>query len=458
MKFNYIVLLAALFLVSNLYGQQELGIFLQDKAWQNNRLNPAFFPKNKKIIVGLPGIYNDAFVSGFTLEDIETTNGEGQTVLDANRAIALMGASNTLMGSASVETLSLGVRMNKWHFNFGHAVNFQANADYPKTLAQLVWEGNSQFIGQDVAFDTDFQVMGYHEWSLGLAFDVAEQISIGGRVKYLSGIGVTTTDPDRKALSLFTDEDYYSLRLNSDFVVNSAGFLDYNGFSDIRFDAGFGDSYSDQLFSPNSGLAFDLGINGTISKWEFSASLLDLGSIDWDDGVTNYSLTGETDYQGLDILQDITDDETDFPSILDSLEQVYNPIQTNNSFTTDLINRGYGYLGYKHSWWKVGATVHFSRWRDQTFTSFGIGAQGQVTDWLSLGTMYSYRYESFDNLGLNAHLSLGPAQLLVATDNILTAFDIRKANTATFRVGLNLAFGKPEPGAEVLDEQNFFRN
>lgn len=456
MKYCFILLYAFLFFTTGLSGQQELGIFFQDKAWQNNRLNPAFFPKNKKVIIGLPGIYNDAFVSGFTIDDIETTNEEGQKILDINRAISFMDASNTLLGTASVETISFGFRSKKWHFNFGHAVNFQGIADYPKSLAQLIWEGNSQFIGQDVPFDTDFQVMGYHEWSLGLAFDVADNISVGGRIKYLSGIGVTTTDPDRKALSLFTDEETYALRLTSDFVVNNAGFLDFNGFSDIRFDAGAGDFNADQLFSSNNGLAFDLGIRGQISNWEFSASVLDIGAIDWEDEVTNYTLSGVTDYAGLDILEDITDDDADFPAILDSLEQIYNPIETSRAFTTDLINRGYGYVAYRGGWWKVGATAHFSRWRDQTFTAFGFGVQGQITDWLSLGTLYSYRYESFDNLGLNAHVAIGPAQLLLATDNIITAFDIRKTNTATFRLGLNLAFGKPEPGSEILNEQNFF--
>ena len=441
-----------------LIAQQELGTFLQDNAWQVNRLNPAFFPKDQKVVIGLPGIYNDAFISNITIGDLEEKNENGETVLNVNKAIPQLEASNILSSNLSIETVSIGLNIEQWHFSFGHAMNYNALADYPKTLAQLIWEGNSQFIGQEVNFSTDFQVLGYHEWSLGAAYDISKNITIGGRLKYLSGIGDASTDSDRTALSLFTDDVNYNLSLNSDFLVNSSGFVEYNGFSDIVLNSSFGEFNTDQLFSSNNGIAFDLGVDAQFEKWHFTASVLDIGKINWKENVTNYELTGMRDYQGLDLLQNIVDDDTDFPSVLDSLEQIYEPTQTSNQYSTNLQSRAYVHANYQLSErLKIGATFYTGSFRGETYTAAGFGAQSQLTDWLGVGAMYSYRYESFDNLGLNAHFSLGPVQLLVATDNIITAFNVKNANNANFRLGLNLAFGKLESIDTAAKEQDFFR-
>ena len=457
MRLSIIIIISLI--TQTLFAQQELGLFLQENAWQTNRLNPAAFPKGKKLIIGLPGLVSNGFLSNVKLGDIEEKDENGNTIFNANKAIPFLESSNLVRANSSIETVSLGLQLNQWHFQFGHAIQYHAFIDYSKTLAQLIWEGNSQFIGQEVPFGTNFQVSGYHEWSVGAAYEIVDNINIGGRLKYLSGIGDASTDPDRTNLSLFTDEEFYALRLNGDFLVNSAGFINYNGFSDININSDFGTFNTDQLFSANNGLAFDLGISGRVANWYFAASVLDIGKINWEDDVTNYEISGNQEYQGLDILQSVTDSSIPFPSILDSLEAAYEPTQTANAYSNKLLNRAYGYLGYQVSkQWKVGATIYLGSFQEELYTAAGIGAQGQIVDWLSLGAMYSYRYDSFSNLGINAHVNLGPVQLLAATDNIIGLANLKNASNANFRLGLNLAFGQGEPGDTQLNEQDFFRD
>ncbi len=436
------------------FAQQEMGLFLLEDAWQSNQLNPAFFPKSHKIVVGLPGLYSNSFISNVTYGDLEETDENGNTVLNANKGIAQLEEVNFLRENAHTQSFSLGLNLGAWKFSFGHALNFGAYIKYPKTLAQLIWEGNAQFIGQEIGFAPDFQVSAYHEWSLGTAYDITENITIGGRLKYLSGVGDASNEGDQ--LDLFTDEVAYDLTLNADYVINSTDFVAYNGLSDIALNSNFGNLSAEDLFSSNNGLAFDVGINAHFGKFQVAASLLDIGEITWEEGAQNYSLTGTRAFQGIDVLDDILDNNPDFPSIIDSLEQVYEPEETFNSYSTRLLNRGYAHLSYQlNDRWKVGTTFYTASLRGESFTAIGIGTTGQLYDWLTIGANYSYRHESYDNLGLNAHFTLGPLQVLAATDNIITAFNFKDANNANFRVGLNLLFGKIEPlGPDT--EENFF--
>ena len=46
------------------------------------------------------------------------------------------------------------------------------------------------------------------------------------------------------------------------------------------------------------------------------------------------------------------------------------------------------------------------------------------------------------NIGVNAVLALGPVNLLLATDNVITIFNPKDARQASARLGLSLSFGR----------------
>jgi hypothetical protein len=426
----------------SLLAQEDLSTHFMRHTWQANRTNPAFFP-DYKFVVGLPGFYNSLRVSNITYNDIVVQNSSGENVLDPASGIAALDATdNIIRENLDIETLALGFRLGKLGISLGHAARFNAFLNYPKALPQLIWEGNAQFIGQTVGFAPDVDLFSYQEFSLGLMYDLTDNFSIGGRFKLLSGLNAVNSSGNK--LELTTSDDVYQLSLDADYTANSAGSIDYSGFEDVSVNFDFGTVDFDRLFTKNTGVSFDLGARFAFDKFEVTASVIDLGaSIDWDDEVNNYSLQGNYEFKGLDFAEAILEDSTEFGSILDTLEAQYEITETSNAFSTTLPTRFYLSAHYQlRSNWSVGALFYSENYREEIYPAVAIGTSFDVLPFLNIGGLYAFRSGTFDNLGINATVKLGPVQLLAATDNIFTAIQPKDSNAANLRVGLNLLLNK----------------
>ncbi len=436
------LMVCALVMPAFVIAQQDLSAHLMRQTWQSNRSNPALLP-DARFILSLPGLHNDFFIENVTYGDLIRQNAEGNDVLDVDHAISLLEPDNLIREHLDIETLGLGIRFGKIFLTGGHALRFQAYLDYPKTLPQLIWQGNAQFIGQTVSFGPDIQLSGYHEWSIGAAAELLPGLTIAGRAKWLSGVADVSTS--KRKLELSTSDDVYQLTLDADFQVNSAGSLTYNSFEDINLDFNFGKFDTERLFSKNSGFAFDLGLRFQKGNWDFAASVTDIGQIDWKDEVKNYAFQGIYEYKGLDVAQAILEDSTDFGSVLDTLEALYQPNETALGYSSTLPVRTYLSAVWQFNPnWKFSGLVHLERFQDQTYTAFALGASTRVIKLLELGGLYSIRRGSYANIGLNATLDLGPLQVMAATDNIVTLIRPKDSHGAHVRVGVNLLFGRFE--------------
>lgn len=438
--------------------QQELGTLLVPNTWQANRLNPAVVPDNAKYIIGGPGLYNNLRVDNIVYNDLFITNEQGETILKVDNAIAQLGDQNQILENLDIETISLGAQLGDIWLTLGHSLRSNATVNYPKTLPQLIWQGNAQFIGQTISFAPQLDMNTYHEISLGFAFEVSRGFTLGGRVKYLSGMNNVITN--RNQLELTTDEDIYQLTLDADYLVNSSGSLRYDGWSDLDLAFNFGALTGDQLLGKNTGTAFDLGASLQLGKLSLAASALDLGAgIEWKNDVRNYTLDGIYEYVGLDLAQNILDDDNELGSVLDTLRSIYNPVETTGSYTTILPKRYYLNAGYQlNDTWHLGALVYYENGGfGLSEPALAFGANAQVIKALNVGTTLAYRHESFTNLGLNLSIQLGPARLLLATDNILTAIRPKESHSANLRLGTSLLFGKKRSRDEIGDVNDFFK-
>ncbi|MDX1942977.1 MAG: DUF5723 family protein, partial [Saprospiraceae bacterium] len=339
-----------------------------------------------------------------------------------------------------LETLSLGIRFGKTFLSIGHSVKFNAFLDYPKTLPQLIWQGNAQFLGQNVDFSSDLQLFGYNEFYLGAAFQITENLSIGGRAKWLSGFGDISTD--RQKLNLYTNDEAYQLALDADFRLNSTGSIHYNGFRDLTVSYDFASFKGDQLFNQNNGVAFDMGAHLKLGNLDFAASVLDVGGkINWEEDVQNYSLNGIYEYKGLDVAQDLLEDETNLGNALDTLLEIYDFVETNNTYSTQLPLRYYFSGSYQlNETWRFGGLFYNETYRNESFPAVAVGANIQLFKWFNAGASYAFRSERFDNFGVNTNMQFGPIQIITMTDNLLSALRPKDSNSANVRVGINLIF------------------
>jgi opacity protein-like surface antigen len=371
------------------------------------------------------------------------TDEGGQRFFDYDRAIANMNERNQFRDQLDIETIGVAWRGEKWAFGFSHRNRFRGLVDIPKTLAQLVFQGNAQFIGQTVDVAPYFRLTNINEFSFSAAYQVSDVLSVGGRVKYLSGAADLSATSGQ--LNLTTSDDVYQLELDPEYTINAAGALDYEGFEDFSTDIDPTAFNLDNL-GKNSGVGFDLGVQLDFDQIRIQASALDLGSsVNWTEDVTNLQFDQPAAFGGLDVLRDLLEDSISIDNIVDSIEMEFEPKETSIGYSTNI---GARYLlGFEYDLTEqltAGALAHYQEFERGNVFSFALSARYRFSSLLSVGAVYSYRPNSAANLGLNALVHLGPVDLLLATDNALTLIDGQDARQANVRVGLSVSLFKIE--------------
>jgi hypothetical protein len=430
-----------LFQGAQVFSQQEIGLHFMRDVWQANQTNPAIVSP-AKITIGLASVRNNLLFDGPTYNQIVSKQ-NGEPVIDIDRFIGYLNPENLIRDDLDFSTLSAAVRLGDLTLSLGHAVKYHAFFKYPKTLPQVVWQGNAQFVGQEVPLGNELQLTGYHELGLGAAYRFGN-ITLGAKAKFLSGIADTSTDPEHHDAFLYTDPDIYQITLKGDYILNTANAFDYNSYKDLDLDFNYGSFTFDNFFSKNSGVAFDFGARFHSDKWDVAASILDLGKIDWNTDVTNYLATKDYQYDGLDFSQALTGDETaNFDAALDTLEALFQVEEANRGYTTDLPSKIYLSALYRLTdKWQVGGLLFHESFRGELSTTFAVGANATLLSFLTAGATYAISEDSYDNFGLNLGLALGPVQVFATTDNVVSLLNSGDNRRFSARVGANLVFGK----------------
>lgn len=443
---RYISLLFFAGLAGNGFAQQELMLHQQTSLWQTAATNPAFFPKEKRVALGLPSFGLDAAHSGgITFNDLLRREGN-RTIVDLGKAIDKLEPENEGHYGQRFETFSLGLRLpGKFFIQASHAVRISAVVNYPKTLAELFWNGNAPYIGQtlDVGFATT--TFDWNELSLGIGRRFGENFSLGARAKYLSGIGAVQTDDDHRLVSVYTDPDIYQLNLQTDYAFHSSGTITAIDTAGLGFELALNELKNG--FSENTGWAFDLGMQLQLGeRISLSASVLDLGgSISWKKNANYFKSQGSYDYDGIiipgtDIING-TVDSLDFTAALDSLNDVLQFEKTPAEFTSELPTRVYIGGTYKLSdRWSFGAVLFHQNSARRKLTSVGVNAQWSILKWLTVGGMYSVNNQSATNIGLSVVATPGPVQLFILSDNALNALTPYGSAAVNFRFGGAILF------------------
>ncbi|MBC7777110.1 MAG: hypothetical protein H7246_16880 [Phycisphaerae bacterium] len=429
-----------------LSAQQELMLHSMPDLWHSASTNPAFFPENKTIAIGLPGIGLDAAHSGdISYNDIFVKSGDHR-VIDFSNALSKLEPSNTLHFDQRIETMSLGFRIpGKMWLQVGHANRFSGSIIYPKTLPALIWDGNAQYIGQTVDIAPQTDVINWNEWSVGLAKGFGK-LRLGLRVKYLTGTSALLTDDAHHSATVTTSDDIYQLSLATDYAFHASSIISAIDTSGLGFDFTVG-KLKGKAFSKNTGVAFDLGAQYKVNEHiTVDFALLDLGGkIKWKEKANYFISQGEYQYDGVTLPgADIINgsDSLDFSTKLDTLNDIFNFQKTAQTFETTLPLRAYAGGNFELSKrWSFGLGAYIQKRADEKATvAVGASARWALLKWLSLGAMYSVNERSAANFGFHLALKPGPVQLYFASDNLLNAFSVKSNPAVNLRTGLSLIF------------------
>ncbi len=435
---KYISTTALILSLSISVGAQEMGLHFMDKVFNSNMTNPANLT-DYKINIGLFSAYTN-FSNSFSYRDAVINSG-GSNILDLDNVINGMAGGSNLISDNAVQSLSLGFAVKSWNFSIYHSVRNNNQVTLPKELLAFAWQGNAQFIGQEINIAPQFNIQAYNEIGFGIARKF-NKVTIGARFKKLNGIANFHTE--KEMLMINTAAGTYDMNIETDFMINGSAAVDFGGFDNLNFDTdGF---KAGDLLKSNKGFGFDIGVNYHLnSKLQLSFSMLDIGSINWTENTYNYHSKGQFLYSGFDAAEALSGDDDTFQATLDGLQDELDFQETNNTFSQSLPTKTYLSAKYRVSHLFGFGALIFTEKRiatDETVPGFAINGSVYLGNKTSLGMTYSMRNEEFGNLGFHASTSLSGLQVFAVADNILPVLDPLNNRNVDIRFGLNVAINQ----------------
>jgi hypothetical protein len=446
MKLSIIFACASLLLIGgNLKAQKNLSLYNMRGIPQAVSVNPAFIPK-AKIYISLPmgqtsfGISN----SGFSFNDIFTRRADDSLVVNSQQVVDGLKKRNIFNIESSFELFGFGLKVRDFYLNFSVSNKFQTNFIYPKDLIKFALEGNGKsFIGKRASLDgLGINLNLYNEYAFGFAKEFGEKLSIGGRLKLLSGVTNFTTK--KTELGIYTDPTTFALTVDGSAEINSSNIIpDSTSLSNGSFSAAeIGKSFYNFA---NFGIGLDLGATYKLNdKISFSASLVDLGYIRWSNNVSSYK-TNDFNYtfEGIDLKQYFSANDsssTTLDAFADSLSAAFNVTKNTDSYTTSLYTKFYMGANYQlNSNINFGAVLLSEFIKGKYNPSLSLSTNFSLKSWLNATVHYAIYNKTFTNIGFGLSMRGGPMQWFIMTDNIFSFINPLNTRSVNISTGLSIA-------------------
>ncbi len=427
--------------------QTEGTLYFMNSLPQVVEANPSTIPRYKTAI-GLPGISSVGGVygnSGFAAGQYISTV-DGVSTLNLTGLTESMAEKNYVNVSAFADVFRVGLRVSpKWYIMASSTVKGYSTAMIPKGLATLFVDGTAALVGSYSNTSPQAEMIAYLSTNLGAAYQVNDKLTLGGRLKYINGLGNVTTE---KSSLIVQVDNNYQMTITGDARIRTSG---YNNTTGESYELG------DNLGN-NTGWGVDLGATYKfMDKLTLSAAINDLGFVTWRSKTKEYVLDpsqAQYSFSGFDVNQLLNDNTGYLQQQKDSLSNRFKMTEApTGSYTTSLPSRYYIAGKYEIIPKLSVGTLFFGESFGDRFAS-GITASlsKDFGNWLSTTLTYTVSNRSYNNIGLGLSFNLSPVQLYVIGDNLLMAPAtlvtggtlgdyVNNSQLLTVRAGLNLVFG-----------------
>lgn len=304
------------------------GYFIDGNLYRH-QLNPAF--GNDYSYVAFPGLGNlNVGIHGnlHTTDILYNVNGQTTTFLnpavDTKTFLNSLSNNNKISADINIPILSGGFKA--WGGYNTVTIGTRAHVDFmvPKALFSLMKEGVSN--GRYDITNTRAQAEAYGEIALGHSRQINKQWRVGGKMKFL--IGGANVDMNFKSANLVLGEDNWTATTDAEIRSSVKGLkykTDINDHTGHQYVSG---ADVDNTGLNGFGIGFDLGAEFILnSDWRFSASLLDLGFIHWNNNVlatTNGVQSFETDKYTFNVSDDASNSfDNEWDRMRDELSALY---------------------------------------------------------------------------------------------------------------------------------------
>jgi hypothetical protein len=247
-------------------------------------------------------------------------------VMDLNHFTSALGNRNFINESAGLTFLEAGLKKGRNFFFFSLSDKEYSEFYFHKGLVNLINYGNYPYLGKTFNSGTfGLNAQHYRELAFTYSREIDKKLSIGATAKLLFGMGVVHTNGLKLIASAPQTGDALDVIAKGKIDISAPVSFSYSAQSDLIknvYDNFHTGSYFNNYNNP--GLAFDLGIAYQLTKkWEFSASLVDLGLIAWSTNTTRFNEQGHYLYRGvnLNVLPDNL--ESNIHQIRDTIQSTY---------------------------------------------------------------------------------------------------------------------------------------
>ncbi len=465
-----VVLFFVIISLSGLKGQNNT-MYYMGTVPQSYYLNPATQPQCG-LFIGAPvvsSLYAGFNNTGFSASDFVFKDPESDSIIHlfhprADKGAFLNGLNDVEHFNASIATnlASFGFRVGDLFIAFDATIKVEENFSYPKSAFEFLLQGTED--GNVIDLEKlGLDILSYMEFAVNLSKNYGDHLSLGIRPKLLFGLG--TVYNDNSTLNLETRASDYLLNIDSEIKtaliegipvpVDENGALDPNGELDLSYSSIFGNGFG-QLFK-NKGFGLDLGVHfNPIDQLQLSASVLDLGYINWKTGTNISTFNGSSSWEGAYFNRDSV--SLDIKSILDSLKENVEVTGSTYSFARSLTPKVIlGGRYFLSDGFDIGLLSKTSFYRTKTTQELTLLADLHPTKGFSVSGSYSLAGKSRSTFGLGLGLKFLWGNLYMIYDYIPLKYNVIKQDPeipviggipfpldyskANVRIGLNLIFG-----------------
>ena len=442
-------ILFSIFLTASLpVAAQENILYFLENTPQSTFSNPAHFTDKSKLVIGLPVLsgFDISVNNSFSLRDLGTIE-NGTLTINFDDFYSKISQNNYLSENLTFPLLDFQLRLKNRAFSFGIFENQLVRSGFDRNLIRLVNEGNYPWLESSFSTDIDLKFSHYREYAFGYSQSVSKKITVGGRIKLLTGF--STFNIKRMNIAIETGEniEYLKVSTNGEYLTSMPFNLKF-GEGENTGNTSF-DAVRYMTNTSNLGAAIDLGATyNVIPGLEISASLINLGFIHWKKDAKKLTHNGSFTWEGFDLsnIQNESGIEEEpylkpVQSIMDSISGIINPQSIQNPFNTGIPTKIYIAAEYQiYNILSAGIVERLLIYDKQVSNALTLSGNLMLGKLFSLSAGYSIIDNSFNNLSVGTTLKLGPIQFYCLTDNIL-ALNIKNTQNYNIRFGMNLMFG-----------------
>jgi hypothetical protein len=400
--------------------------YFMDQSIVRTTLNPAF--QTEGSFVSIPGL--GAFTLSTATDGLAIKNllypGKGGSLLtflnngqNPDKFLSSLHNKNRINADLRTDIIQTGWRAGTGFWTAGVALRSGLQATLPKDFFRFVTKAET---GKYDMSATGFDFNAWVELSAGYSRPIDDKLTVGAKLKLLSGLAAAKVRFDRFEANL--SDDIWTANAEGTLTAALPGDFKFKTHEEGKYITGL----ENGSFSPSGfGAAVDLGATyRLLDNLTLSASVLDLGFISW--GKSAYaesSIPGgmELNFEELNILEgtggaDVFTEQTDK---LIEFAHFY-PSKKEESLTTMLaatLLLGGEYTFFEN---KLGAgllsTTRFNPLG--IYTELTASANYRPTNWFAASLSYSAIHSNFKTFGLAINFSPKGFNFFLGSDYMLT--------------------------------------